>query len=69
MIQSNLLSQKKYSTKPNKIYFKILNQIGWECFENATSISLFMVLSTGISECKVTFYPAYKLVVTTCPAL
>jgi len=48
MIQINLLPQKKYIMQPNKIYFKILNQAGCECFDNATSISLFMVLLNDI---------------------
>jgi len=48
MIQSNLLPQKKYRIQPSKTYFKILNQIGWECFENATSNSRFMVLLNAI---------------------
>jgi len=48
MIQSNLVPQKKYRIEPNKIYFKTRNQIGWECFENATSNSRFIVLPNAI---------------------
>lgn len=47
-IQSILLPQKKYSTKPNRQYFKTLNQAGCECFEKATSASRFKDLETLI---------------------
>jgi len=48
IIQSHLLPQKKYRMQANKIYFKTLNQTGWECFEKATSISRLMVLLNAI---------------------
>jgi hypothetical protein len=48
MIQSNLVPQKKYRRAPNKIYFKTLNHIGWDCFENATSNSRLIVLANAI---------------------
>ena len=48
MIQSNLVPQKKNRMPPNKIYFKTLNQMGWECFENATSNSRLIVLPNAI---------------------
>jgi len=48
MIHSNLVPQKKNRITPNKIYFKTLNQIGWECFENATSNSRLIVLFNAI---------------------
>jgi hypothetical protein len=48
MIHSNLVPQKKKIIIPNKIYFKTLNQTGWECFENATSNSRLIVLLIAI---------------------
>jgi len=48
MIQSNFVPQKKNTMLPNKTYFKILNQTGWECFENATSNSRLIVLPSAI---------------------
>jgi len=48
MIHSNFVPQKKNRIPPNKIYFKILNQTGWECFENATSSSRLIVLPGAI---------------------
>ena len=48
-VQSNGLPQKKYNTMPNKVYFKILNQTGCECFENATSISRLIISEKVIS--------------------
>ena len=48
MIHSNLVPQKKNRILPNIIYFKTLNQAGWECFENATSNSRLIVLPNAI---------------------
>lgn len=48
MIHSNFVPRKKNTIPPSKIYFKILNQIGWECFENATSNSRLIVLPGAI---------------------
>ena len=48
MIHSNFVPQKKNRIPPNKIYFKTLNQVGWECFENATSNSRLIILRNAI---------------------
>ena len=48
MIHNNLVPQKKNRIPPNKIYFKTLNQVGWECFENATSNSRLIILRNAI---------------------
>ncbi len=50
MIHKNLVPQKKNRIAANKTYFKILNQIGWECFENATSNSRLIVLPIAIDD-------------------
>ena len=47
MIHNNFVPQKKNTIQPNKIYFKILNHTGWECFEKATSNSRLMVLRSA----------------------
>jgi len=54
MISNNSVPQKKYRRAANKIYFKILNQIGWECFENATSNSRLIVLPNAIDLIRLT---------------
>ena len=48
MIQRNGDPQNRNSMAANKMYFKTLNQTGCECFENATSSSLFKILLSGI---------------------
>jgi hypothetical protein len=48
MIHNNFVPHKKNRIHPNKIYFKTLNQTGWECFENATSNSRLIVLLNAI---------------------
>src|SRR5690349_1980988 len=48
MIHNNFVPQKKNTIAPNKIYFRILNHTGWECFERATSNSRLIDLGSAI---------------------